>query len=369
MEYVVTIVSFLFGWGLIKQISAVGYREVMTRQGKQLVPILDGQYYTTAKFFYDFLKHRVCHKQINGKGIFALILVSWLFLNIGNLVLAFPKYNLFKFNKEIALRAPFGNKYLSAISIPYNSNWFITAGFYGWYAPLLLTNLNKLSDKLFPHSEKARLVRNAVMAEKDLPDNYRAITQINENQVRIDYTGNPTDITAFVIHKRVLSEGCEHELDIQPDRKYGKAIITFKSPYRYNPGDWRKEKNGLVKGKKLSFIYITPNGEKLPDGRRVLKAGETTDLDRTLVTYGRGIRNPYYIVAIPQVNGLNQSSLFKTLDDYRLPRRPDKEGGEFFVEDDGLYDRLDKIIDNLPPEVIGSGKCRFSPEILERTQV
>ncbi len=302
---------------------------------KRRESILDGRYYTTAKFIGDIRKHHVCHRSWNGRGIFALLLVIWLFLNIGNLVLLFPNYNFFKFNKELTLRSPFGSKYLSAISIPYSSNIAVTIGFYAWYAPLLLTNLNKLSDKLFPHSEKAKLVRDVILDDKDLPDNYKGIWQINNKQVLVDYSGHSLNGQIFLAKRDKIAGGVKcNDLGIDASEA-GYVLITFgKMP------EWKQDGRRLVlereNGKHKAeerplYVYAVRTYRILPNGNNEIKIGKTVDPKKTLSTYGRINSNPKFILLVRATETFNENTIHNALEDFYVSPA-DGRLGEFYEE-------------------------------------
>lgn len=340
----------------------------------QTVRTLHGEWMMWPSFIGNIRKNKTCHGESNARRI--KIAVQWLFVmavfSFGSFLQLLPKLNVWQLNCGCVLwNLPLPiNWKVSNKDVMEFSDKLVTAVFYLTILPLQMCLCNKLSHKLFPHSEKAKAVEHVVLAAPELPDFYKSITQINEKQVVVDYTGNPVDAQAFVAYKRKLSEGLGCQAEVQLGQKIGTVLVIFGSQYRVDLSQWRNnpDNDGITKAQveKPKYLYAFLNGETLQNGERVIKQGICTDIEATLASYKRGIRNPKTHFVLQAGNGLTEASLFEWFAGQKLPRKKGDDRGEFFRENDEWYDRLDKLLlrygENLKPEL----KKYLSPEVLER---
>jgi len=278
---------------------------------------------------------------------------------------------LFKFNKEIAIRAPFGSPYLSLISIKYHvgqtpkirkptdfdkirlfvSKWFITVGFYSWYAPLMLANLNKLADKLFPHSELAVLVAKIILRDKELPDEYRSVAQLAPNVVEIDYTGNPNNGIPFVVEKDNIAKGAGYRFATVDHRTTpGKVRITFSNSPKIAFGTNGKAE---VTESRPLYLYGIRTGRVLPNGDNEIKIGHTINPKQAQSDYGRGNSDPRFILLVQETETFNEKSVHSALIDY-YQEPADGNRGEFYQECAELWKIVRNMLKKEPEEIVKS---------------
>lgn len=321
-------------------------------------------------------KHKTCRTpagKTKGRAdriaIIVLIVYILFFLNSGALFWLMPQTNLWGFDRMYKIPnldfIPYAGKYLYFVSVCWNSqHLFISAWFYSVYGLIGLAGLNKVVDVWFPHSEKAKLVRAVILDDKDLPDDYQSIMQLNRDQVRVRYIGHSISGKVFVDKKKEISDGVGHEVNIRLGN-YGEIYITFGEKFRQAPSKWKEDGRKLVLERTEDQEYegytyaFRTNNKYVPDE---LKIGHCTDPEDTLKTYARGHSNVRFILLVPESKYFNENIVKSTLTRAGLKLQSQdgrKGGGEFFKECDKLYRILKTMLDRLPEDAI---KASVIPE-------
>lgn len=350
--------------------------------------VLHGKWLVWPCFISNIRKNKVCHGESNARRA-KIVLFSVLSLTIfsfGSWLNCYPSLNVWDLNKHVvALKVPLPVVWKqSNTDVMLLSDWLATALYYFTITPLQLCLLNRISllhkvirkaDKgrkeiaisLFPHSERAKAVEEVVLADEVLPNFYKAITQINQNQVVVDYSGNSIDAQIFITRKRQLSEGLHYMVDVQLGSTPGIVVVTYKTPYRIDPSEWwdKPDSSGIIKSpEKREYVYGIFTGA-LVSGKREIKLGRATDLDRRFSEHKTSMRSPKWLFALPVTRELNENVLKEMFADYKLSRRPGDDSGEFYAEkDDGFYEVLDAAI--VKSKILPELKKYQSSEVLER---
>lgn len=217
--------------------------------------------------------------------------------------------------------------------------------------PVGISLLNKLSLLFFPFAEKARLVRQVVLASKELPDT-ATFLQTGQDTVIVDYRGNTIDCNEFVKYHRQLSEGCGCKITVKP-LEFGRVLLTFGSKERIDLREWSDGTGAqLVRSEKQRYVYALLTGQEVKN-ERILKLGVCTDIEATLTTYGRGIISPRFFFVLREGNGLNEAAMATHFKKFHI-KLPDRRG-EFYRECYEWYEACDLFLqrwqDNLTPEL------------------
>lgn len=284
-------------------------------------------------FIQDIRKNLVCHGESNVRRI----KVFSFYLLVLALVAVVGYFGVYLPSFWISLTEETGTR--STVS-------FIATAY-----PIGMSLLNKISVRLFPFAEKAKLVRRVVLSSKELPDN-ATFLQTGINTVVVDYRGNTIDCNEFVKYHRQLSEGCGCKITVKP-LEFGKIQLTFGSSERIDLREWSDGSGAqLVKSEKQRYVYAMMTRE-LINNERVIKQGICTDVDSTLTGYGRSITSPRYLFVLRASGGLDEEVMKTHFKKFHL--KLNHRIGEFYRECDEWYESCDLFLQrwstNLTPEL------------------
>lgn len=322
----------------------------------------------TGTWILTIRKHKTCRMppgKADPLAVKVLIIYFLFFLNSGQLLyvlsLLYEHINLWEFqrlglpNLEFV---PYVGKHLLLISWCWNfEHPYISIWFNAIYVVLGLAGLNKTVDIWFTHSQKAKLVQAVILDDKDLPNNYDSIVQLNRDQVRVCYTGHSICGDVFVSKKKEISDGVGHEVDIQLGR-YGEIYVTFGSPFRQvkPKGEWKQQEHRLVlkrpeDSKYEGFTYAFRT-YAIHVGKHVLKIGKCTDPEATLKAYRRGTPHlKKFVLLVRQSRNFNESLVHENLKKYWVQSKDGRGGdGEFFEDCDAMWLIIRDMLKQLPKE-------------------